>query len=191
MALPTVADLKTHLNIPLTDTSDDDELQEVLDAAIEVAEGVVGPMSAVPVSETHWNVSSGVLLLRRAPVVGLVSVSSRYGATATELTLSDYELDAATGIVRVAAGGIFSGTFVVTYTTGWSDLPASIRLGVLIVAAHLWETQRRPGFTSALPAGFGGADGVPDSTLITGRGFAIPARAEELFARYRPASGVA
>ena len=30
MALPTVADLKTHLNIPLTDTSDDDELQEVL-----------------------------------------------------------------------------------------------------------------------------------------------------------------
>jgi hypothetical protein len=71
----------------------------------------------------------------------------------------------------------------VEYTAGRSDVPASIRLGVLIVAAHLWETQRRPGFTSATPAGFGGSGDIPD--VPVGRGFAIPARAEELFARYR------
>jgi hypothetical protein len=80
-----------------------------------------------------------------------VSVSSRYGAVTTPLTLGDYELDPDTGLVRVAGGDRFCGTYTVTYTAGRPTLPAAIRLAVLVIAEHLWETQRRPGFTSDAP----------------------------------------
>jgi hypothetical protein len=65
----------------------------------------------------------------------------------------------------------------VDYTTGYVPTPAAIRLAVLIVAAHLWETQRG---TAALPQP--GFDQVP--TMAGGAGFAFPNRAKELLADY-------
>lgn len=185
MALPTLPDLKQHLNIPSAVTDDDDELETVLDAALEVVAGIVGPLEAETVTEIHRGVNSPLLVLRRMPAAELSSISARYSSTdTTALSLSDYELDSDTGIVRLVNGSGFYGTYVVEYTTGRTDLPASVRLAVLIVAAHLWETQRRPGFTSATPAGFGGSDGVPDASIQTGFGYAIPARAMELLRPY-------
>lgn len=182
MALPTVSDLKIHANI--TSTTDDVELQNHLDAAVDLVEGLIGPINPPSsVTETHYNVSSDVLVLRRMPVAALVSVSSRVGATTTALTLADYELDAASGLLRVASGGRFYGSYTVSYTAGRVVLPPSIRLAVLIVAAHLWETQRMPGMRDDVQPGFGGADGVPDAGS-TGRGFAIPNRAQELLRTY-------
>jgi hypothetical protein len=107
----------------------------------------------------------------------LTAVSSRYGAATTALTLADYELDADTGLLRLAAGGWFRGTYTVTYTSGRADLPAAIRLAVLVIAEHLWETQR-----GAAPVGpLSGDDTFP----TPGLGFAIPNRALELLAPYR------
>jgi uncharacterized phiE125 gp8 family phage protein len=183
VAVPNLTDLKAHLNI--TVDTDDAELQETLDAALELVADLVGPIAEGVVTETHYGMNSGALVLRRMPVAELTAVSSRSGATTTALTLDDYELDAATGLVRRVDGGRFYGSFVVTYSTGRESVPASLRLAVLIVAAHLWETQRMPGFQSgdSLPAGFGGLDGVPDQTM-PGRGFAIPNRAQELLRPY-------
>jgi hypothetical protein len=181
MSLPTVDDLKIHAN--MTSSVDDSELQDVLDAAIEVVEGLIGPLSSPgQVVETHRNVSSDVLVLKRMPVAGLVSVASRVGASSTPLTLGDYELDAASGLLRTASGARFYGSYTVTYTSGREVLPAAIRLAVLIIAAHLWETQRMPMQDSG-PAGFGGMDGIPDAGSA-GRGFAIPNRAQELLQSY-------
>jgi len=176
VSLPTVADLKTHLDI--TSTKNDDELQDHLDSAVEMVEGIVGPIGEpTTVTETHYNVSSDVLVLRRMPVAALTSVSSRYGATTTPLTLGDYELDPATGLVRVANGYGFYGTYTVSYTAGRAAMPASIWMACLIIAAHLWETQR-----GAAPAGPLATD---DSFASPGLGFAIPNRALELLAPYR------
>jgi hypothetical protein len=111
------------------------------------------------------------------PVGSLVSVASRYGAVTTPLTLSDYELDADTGLLRLASGGRFYGTYTVTYTSGRDDLPAAIRLAVLVIAEHLWETQR-----GAAPVGPLSAD---DTFATPGLGYAIPNRALELLAPYR------
>lgn len=182
MSLPTLDDLRRHNN--QTSTADDLELQNHLDAAVEVVEGLIGPIgSPAAVTETHYNVSGDVLVLRRMPVGALVSVSSRVGATTTALTLADYELDAATGLVRVASGARFGGSYAVTYTTGRAVLPASVHLAVLIVAEHLWQTQRMPGMEQTMP-GFGGADGIPDAGSSVPRGFAIPNRAQELLAPF-------
>ena len=183
MSLPTVGDLKIHAN-QLSNT-DDLELQNHLDAAVEVVEGLIGPIDApATVTETHYNTSSDVLVLRRMPVGALVSVSSRVGATTTALTLTDYELDVASGLLRVASGARFYGSYTVSYTSGRAVLPASIHLACLIVAEHLWQTQRMPGMRDDVQPGFGGgADGVPGAGSV-GRGFAIPHRAQELLRPY-------
>lgn len=174
MSLPTLADLKAHANI--TTDVNDTELAEHLDAAVDVVEGIIGPVTSTTVTETHYGLSSGVLLLRRMPVVELTSISSRYGATLTELTLSDYELDVDTGIVRIAAGSAFYGGFSVTYSVGRPTVPAAIRLAILIIAGHLFETQRVPGASRAF--------GQPE-TPVMGLGYAIPNRASDLLAPYR------
>jgi uncharacterized phiE125 gp8 family phage protein len=191
MAVVPLDDLKAHLNLP-DGVTDEAELHEVLDAAVDVVTDLIGPLTPGPVTEVHRNVHSGTLVLRRMPVGELVSVSARYGtAAANPLTLSDYELDPDTGIVRLHSGAWFRGTFVVEYTTGLTAMPAAVRLAILIVAAHLYETQRMPGQSrDSLPAGFGGQDGIPDVNL-PGRGFAIPNRAQELLQPYMMGSVVA
>ena len=176
MSLPTLTDLRAQTNI--TSTADDDELQDMLDAAVDVVTGIVGPIDTpASVTETHYNVQSDVLVLKRMPVGSLVSVASRYGAVTTPLTLTDYELDPDTGLLRTVAGARFYGTYTVTYTSGRADLPAAIRLAVLVIAEHLWETQR-----GAAPVG----PLADDDTFATpGLGYAIPNRALELLAPYR------
>lgn len=182
MSLPTLTDLKIHTGI--TSAKDDDELVEMLDAAIDVVEGIVGPISGGSVTEVHRGVNSDALVLRRMPTVALSSISARYGATTSPLAAADYELDADTGLLRSVSGYRFVGDYTVTYTAGRDVLPAAIRLAVLIIAAHLWETQRVPGAGPARAPGFGGADGIPDMGGSGGMGFAIPNRAQELLQPY-------
>lgn len=179
MALPTVDDLKTHLN--LTDDTHDTELGTMLDAAIEVVEGLIGPLDLTPVTERHRHVNSDHIILQRMPVGSLTAVSSVTYGVESPYTVTDFDLDTDTGILRSTYGYWLTGDFAVTYTTGRYETPAAVRLAVLIIAAHLWETQRMPGFQSSdsLPAGFGGADGIQDASPI-GTGYAIPNRALEL-----------
>lgn len=182
MALPTVADLKKHINIPADVTADDAELGEVLDAAVELVASMVGPLESGAVTEVHRGVDSRLLVLRQMPATSLTSVSLRYATGETSaLTLSDFDLDTEAGIVRLVSGGWLAGTYVVVYDAGRATLPASVRLAVLIVAAHLWETQRVPGVNRF---------GSPDEPSVS-RGYAIPNRAAELLAPYRTSVGLA
>jgi hypothetical protein len=88
-------------------------------------------------------VSSDVLVLKRMPVGRWCRCRPATAPCTTPLLLSDYELDADTGLVRTGVGRLVPyGTYTVTYTSGRADLPAAIRLAVLIIAEHLWETQR-------------------------------------------------
>lgn len=175
MSLPTIDDLKAHANITTND--DDAELADMLDAAVDVVEGIVGPLGGTSVTEVHRGVRSDCLVLRRMPVESLTAISSRSWGSESALTLADYELDADTGIVRSVYGYGFCGDYVVTYTAGRTVLPAAIRLAVLVIAAHLWQTQRGPSPVGPLAE--------PDDTFGTpGAGFAIPNRARELLGPY-------
>jgi uncharacterized phiE125 gp8 family phage protein len=178
VALPNLTDLKTHLN--MTGSSNDTELQDILDAAIELVENIVGPLEAAPVTEIHPRVSSGVLVLRRVPAANMTAISFRAGLTSTPLTLSDYELDSTSGIVRVVSGSGFYGDYVVEYTAGFAAVPASVRLATLIIAAHLWETQR-----GAASSPLAQQQAEYDQPAPLGLGFAIPARAQTLLEPYR------
>lgn len=189
MSLPALAELKAHLNVEGVVT-DDQELLDALDAAVDVVEGIVGPLTALPVTEVHRNVSADVIVLRKCPVIELVGVSLRSGKAETPLSLADFELEPEAGLLRSAMDAQLIGNFKVTYSAGRSTIPAAMRLAILIIAAHLYATQTRPGFASA-PAGFGGSDGVADASIPGGIGYAIPHRATDLLRAYMIGPGIA
>lgn len=173
MSIPTVDDLKQHANI--TWDVDDLELTDMLDAALDVVGGIIGPVGPTEVTETHYGNSSGVLVLRQMPVASVTSISCGYfGGTPAVLDSANYTLDPATGIVR---GVGFYGDVTVTYTAGSDNPPARQRLAILIIAAHLWETQRG---TAPSALALQQQDGDPSFT--PGASYAIPSRAMELLA---------
>ena len=176
--LATIGDLKTHLNI--SSTADDGELTLMLDAAEDVVRSLIG--SQFPGASVTERVTSvgGTVILAGRPV--------------DDVQLNGGAVDGFT--VNRAAGLLYDvpytvGPLTATYTTGGGGIPASITLATLIIAAHLHETQRMPGLSrDSAPAGFGGADGVPDMGDV-GRGFAIPRRAEELLRPHMRGSVIA
>jgi hypothetical protein len=71
----------------------------------------------------------------------------------------------------------------VTYTAGYDDLPADVSGAIVLIAAHLWETQR-----GSAPSALALQDPNGFDPSTPGLGFAIPNRAKELLAAYiRPA----
>lgn len=179
----TLDEFKAHLNLPSNTKESDTELQLHLNAATEALEKRVGAMVTREFTE-RVTARGGLLLLANAPVVELASVTEVGG---TAWTIGDLYV-AADSIVRLSAGGQLPGVdFTVTYTAGRgaiADVPARFKLATLIVAEHLWETQRG---TAVRPAMFGMAP-EPTSTGTAAdagyvyRGFALPRRALELLA---------
>ena len=163
-----LADLKAHLTIPSGYTTDDAELQLTLDAAEEVVEGLVGDFASAAFSDS-LPVTSGTVLLPSRPS-GSVLVADSDGQGVTGFTV---RADA-----RLLVGVSATGYVTVTYPTGSDVVPASVRLATCIIAGHLWETQRGNG---PGPLDLQGEQ-VPVGTF--GAGFAVPARARELLARY-------
>ena len=147
--LPLLDELKTHVNI--TSDTHDDELQDLLDAAVGVVEGYVGPLDSRTVVETHRTLNTASpLVLRQAPAIDVTSVTAGDG---TLYALTDYDLDTEAGLLHLAYEGSYGrwyGQATVTYSAGRTDLPAAIRTAILIVASRLWETQRGNA-PSALP----------------------------------------
>jgi hypothetical protein len=166
--IASVVDLKQHLN--MTSTTDDDELQLILDAAERVVTSIAGNWGGETVTESV-PVVGGTAILSGRPGSPVLSNGLPVGGT----------VDNAAGLIT-GLGGMYGSSqrLTVTYSVRGGTVPADILLATLIIAGHLWETQRGTA-PSALalqdPNGFG------DTTSV-GLGFAIPNRAQELLAPY-------
>lgn len=155
VALPEV---KAHANV--TSSVADIELEMMRGAAQDVVEGLVGPVLHRVVTETV-TARSGVVVLRVAPVVSLTTVTPVPSVLPV--------LDGPTGILRGVVG-----TVDVAYVAGRTSVPDAIRLATLIIAGHLWETQR-----GSSPTALQEEDPAP-----AGIGYAIPNRALDLLGPY-------
>lgn len=121
----TLGELKAQLNWQPSQTDDDPELQAVLDAAVEIVEAEVGPISPTVLTE-NVVFTSGRGILSRFPVVEV---------TTTGVTLEP--------------GGVVSGLYgtnEITYTYGRPSPTAAQRMAVLLVAQDLWESRRGQGY---------------------------------------------
>lgn len=196
--LPSV---KAHLNIPLTDTRADDELAGFIYAAGDLARDFCGPF----MPETHTQYFSGgkpSVYPDWVPLVSVLSVTEFYGLSAFVLTEQplggqtnaySFTVDYSTGqITRRTMGGgasLFAAghkNVKVVYTAGRSGaIPYTVRLGALELIRHLYQiTQQggRPKF---------GSGGIDSGDPMTGLGFALPNRVQELWAPFRRPPGIA
>jgi hypothetical protein len=169
-----LADFKAQANMEFPD--DDEELRPYLEAATGVVERYL--KKAVvrrSITETH-TVRGGPLALNWTPVQSLTTVATTDGTTTWDvsgLTVSS------AGIVSPASGSI-SGEVEVTYVAGMGEVPAEYILAALIIAQHLWETQR-----GQAGGPFAGGLDMPGAG-ITSFGFSIPNRAKELLGEPPP-----
>jgi hypothetical protein len=172
---------KAHLNIPTTDTTMDEELRRIIDAASNLCEEYVGVVLGrrTFTSETYDG-NTDALRLRSPKAISITSVYEN----GTLLSASAYSIDP-TGqrLYRVGSGtlyatnsyGYWSGgmnNIVVTYVAGYLNPPASAKQGVLETIRHLWQTQR--GTMSVMGRNLAG-----DETYSTPT-YSLPRRAMEL-----------
>ena len=170
----TLADVKLYLD--KTNTKDDAELQQMVDAANEEVADIVGGFESTTVTEYVAPLPDGTVLLRHRPT-GPVTLNDG--------TITGFLVDADAGLLRGVVRAPRNpwawapGPLTATYTTGTGQVPASVRLAVCVIAGHLWETQRGGSSPNALALQSG-----PEEPIPAGLGFAIPNRARELLAPY-------
>ena len=116
------------------------------------------------------------LVLPVCPATLLVSVLAD-GETA--LTVDDLYLDEVSGVVTYNSGATFSARFyTVAYMAGRETCPDDLKLAVLELVRHFWDTQRgpvrRPGSTAS--------EGT--SNTIPGAAYLLPFRVSELIAAH-------
>lgn len=196
-----LASVKAHLNIPATDTRQDDELQGFILAAADLARYHCGPF----LPETHTQFFDGfvsTIVPDWLPVASVLSCTEYYGLSAFLLTEQElggqmnafaFTVDYATGqITRRTFGGeaaLFaagSKNIKLVYTAGRGGaVPWTVRLGVLELIRHLWQLTQQGGRPKFGGAGYDAAD------VVIPTGFALPSRVLELWAPFRRPPGIA
>lgn len=150
-------------------------VEEVVAAAIEIVQAHVGPLEPAE-GETDLTVTYTVyptgrhLVLPTTRLTGTVQVSDPDGV---EVTPRDVNMLA--GVIELPYAPRASRPWSVRSTS--SEHADAVRLAVKIIAAHLWQVQRRR--PSGVPRTEAGDSGAPV-------GFAIPRRAAELLAPFTP-----
>ena len=148
MSTVTLAEVKLRLN--KSGSTDDTELQQMIDAAeAEYAEWVIGVKGQTPIASTsvvqRFNGGTSSLVLRAPHVSAITAASYTDGST---LTYTDLDLDTATGIVYWlynTAGYFTWGTRNVTITYTLGTLPANHREAIIAdVAGYFQATQNGP-----------------------------------------------
>lgn len=170
----TLAEARAHLNQSEQQSDGDKaELERFISAASASAERwthrVLAPRDVV---EVHDVGRDPVVFLRSRPVISLGAVTIDKSRP-SETVAADAELRPDTGELRVprAAGR----QITVSFRAGMDPVPDQYRVGVLMIVAHLWRTQRRP---LGQQSRFGGQNADDESVMVAG--FAVPRAALEM-----------
>jgi hypothetical protein len=193
--------VKKHLNIPLNDARQDEELQGFILTAADQARDVCGPFLA----EQHTQFFDGGYTTIQPdwlPVASVQSVTEYYGLSTFVLHEQPLgaQMDAFAYTVDYASGQITRRTFggeaalfahgvkniKVVYTAGTGgQIAYTVRLGALELIRHLWQQTQNGGRPKFGSAGMDGESmGVP-------MGFALPDRVIELWGPKRRPPGIA
>lgn len=187
--LLSLADARTAIGFPSTDTSKDESLRTVMAGATPIMEDIIGPCVSLSRIETYdgGNVQ---IALAFAPVLSVTEIieaaGSNYVRTLTAQNVFSgsgsndaygYTIDLTTGIVTRLASGVpinfLSGTrnIQITYVTG-RVLKGNQILAARRLIRHLWQSEQQ---------GFRPQMGAPDMSMgSTPSGFAVPKAVIEL-----------
>lgn len=176
----TLEEFLEHLDksAPEVDSPEEDELNDILEAATEAAEGWrnVGPIVTRTFTQRIGTDDCGRLVLPKTPVQSVTSATRI--PDDLEYLEEDLDVDSATGIVTLAGG---SGLQPGDYTTIWDagrgevgEVPVSLKWAVLIIAGHLYQTQQGPTTNRFI------GDQNAEDSYRPSAGYLIPNRAAHL-----------
>lgn len=182
-----LADAKAHLNIPVSRTTDDEELRSFIEATTAVVERFAGAVLRASHTQT-FDGGRKAVVLAHTPILAVTSVTE----SGTVVAAPGYDLDGDSGVLTRLSGGFQSfwsggaANITVAYTAGRQIIPANISRAALIILKHMWETQRasgggRPGLSEEVAG--------PATYMANPSAYTIPYRALELLGE--PTSGIA
>lgn len=176
-----LAQAKRHLNI--TSTLHDEELRGHIEAATSAIELYLGEtvVRRTVVEQHTLDRPTSAIALDQYPVVSLTSVAALNGSVSWDV--GSFDLDRSTGMLRAAGAGGLSGTVVVTYVAGRSEVPANYARAAEIVVEHLYGPQRSAG------AGPPSAPGGEEALAPDDYGTVIPPMAINLLGASAPPVG--
>lgn len=148
---------KEHLNKSLTDTSDDDEILDWIDALTIAVEKETGPIVPRPYVET-FDGGKRQLFLTYTPIVSVSEVREVWGDADIRILTpevsggpygdNDYYVDLDTGMIERRNGG-YPQSFPfgcmnvrVTYSAGRTPIPANLRLATRELLSHHWRASQ-------------------------------------------------
>lgn len=186
-----LADSRTAIGIPTTDTSKDEILRTVIAGATPVMEDIIGPCVATTRTETYDGGAAQICLLY-APVMSITSIvetaGGNYVHSLTEQTIFTgsgsldsfgYSVDLSAGVITRRAAGVAIGfipgrrNIQVVYVSG-RVLKGNQILAARRLIRHLYQTEQQ---------GFRPQMGAPDTSMgTTPSGFAVPRAVIELCA---------
>jgi len=167
-----LAETKNHLNI--TNDGDDAELRGFIEAATNVIAFYVGALFPREYVETY-QANGSTIPLRHYPVTEVASIAP-VGTGGSSIDPADVDVDEL-GVLRMASGQWLRGLYRITYTAGFTLVPANFTRAALIIIQHMWETQRpRDGRRPTVPT----SDDFSTLQDQAGRFYSIPRRAVEL-----------
>ena len=165
-------ELKTFLNRSGADRdADDNELRIFLSSATRIVEYLCGPVSVQTYTERFVS-ANGMIITRRHPLVSVTSITDDFGNTVNLADTSQVVIDLDLNSVYLRRQAFLTGLIV--YKAGRAAITDTAKLGGMIIAQHMWQTQN----------GGGGLAFPGDTTqvVISGIGYSIPNRAKELLA---------
>jgi hypothetical protein len=163
-ALITLDQAKKHLNMSLDLHGDDAEIEDHVMAASVAMEDYTGFLQILrTVTEDHTLDGTGVVILRAAPLVEVISVVSL--ADDSELTVTASAVDFPNGIVRLAG----TGSYRFTVVAGLPEVSPTVAMATKLTVETLWRPQRLGNITD-----------LSDAPVSTPRGYLIPYQAAQL-----------
>lgn len=170
-ALLSLADEKEHLEIPASDTTDDDELRDFIEAATEIVEQYVGPI----VRRTHTVQLDPhgcvYLTLPHTQVLEVTALTLIRDGT-TPLVVSDLNVDTAAGVIsRKDGAGLPYWPVNITYKVGRPVIKRNWSLAARMIVKHNWSVK-----LGNLPS----IQGDDRGYVVSGSGYLVPYRALSL-----------
>lgn len=182
-----LADVKQQLDIPLTETVNDAELLQWLYTSTQIIEQYKHEVIARrTVTEIQGNPNTfpyyyqiGMnpkVRLHYTPVISLTSIVAEDGSFTW--TVSNFDVDAFSGLITCLNGPPITGRVVFVYSAGYTVIPYNYLIGCRMLFQHLWESRRGPGGES----GMVGPEELSDFRHYT----SLPRKVAEMLGPARP-----
>lgn len=181
ISIVSLDEVKSHLNIAATSTTNDEEIRRFVDAATDLCEQYVGcVLGRQTFVNEVYDGNTDIIRLRNPRAMSITSIYENGNL----VDPAGYVLDPTGQRVQRLAYGSLSGpsyfgvwapgvqNIVISYVSGFINPPPTAKQGLLEEIRHLWQTQR--GSTSVMGRGQNGDEYTAGTT------YSMPRRVMEL-----------